>query len=295
MSRVLIVDDEPSICWAFREFLGDLGHEVELASSAEEGLRIAQEWRPRCRRARRAPAGDGRPVGTGPVPRDRQPCADHRRSPPSATSTPPSGPWKEGLSITWSSPSTSIRPRRSSTVHSSRHGGRHAADLGEPSPTGEAGRGKTTGPAMVGRSPAMQQLFKQIALVAPTDAPVLITGESGTGKELVARAIHRHSTRRSGPYLPVCLAALSPGLIEAELFGHVRGSFTGATQDRKGLLELAERRDRAARRDRRRPSRRTGQAPASDRASRGHRRGRCPPQADRRPLPGRDQPAPRRP
>ena len=69
--------------------------------------------------------------------------------------------------------------------------------------------------------------------------PVLVTGESGTGKELVARAIHRHSGRRDGPFLPVCLAALSPGLVERELFGHVRGSFTGASHDRKGLLELA--------------------------------------------------------
>jgi DNA-binding NtrC family response regulator len=70
--------------------------------------------------------------------------------------------------------------------------------------------------------------------------PVLITGESGTGKELVARAIHRHSTRSRRAFLPVCLAALSPGLIEGELFGHQRGAFTGATVDRKGLLELAD-------------------------------------------------------
>ena len=85
----------------------------------------------------------------------------------------------------------------------------------------------------------MQELFKSIALVAPADVPVLITGESGTGKELVARAIHRHSGRRDGPFLPICLAALSPSLVERELFGHLKGSFTGAVQDRKGLLELA--------------------------------------------------------
>ncbi len=85
----------------------------------------------------------------------------------------------------------------------------------------------------------MQSLFRSIALVAPSDVPVLITGESGTGKELVARAIHRHSPRRTGPFLPVCLAALSPGLVEGEIFGHRKGAFTGATQDRMGLLELA--------------------------------------------------------
>jgi DNA-binding NtrC family response regulator len=92
---------------------------------------------------------------------------------------------------------------------------------------------------LIGSSPPMQELFKSIALVAPTDVPVLITGESGTGKELVARAIHRHGPRRDGPFLPICLAALSPSLVESELFGHVKGSFTGAVQDRKGLLELA--------------------------------------------------------
>ena len=103
-----------------------------------------------------------------------------------------------------------------------------------------AGPREATGPeTLIGTSPAMHDLFKKIALVAPADVPVLITGESGTGKELVARAIHRHSGRRNGPFLPVCLAALSPGLVEAEIFGHVKGSFTGATQDRKGLLELA--------------------------------------------------------
>ena len=93
---------------------------------------------------------------------------------------------------------------------------------------------------LIGHSPPMQELFKQIALVAPTNAPVLITGESGTGKELVARAIHRHSAQAGAHFLPVCLAALSSGLIERELFGHLRGSFTGAVQDRKGLLELAD-------------------------------------------------------
>src|SRR5262245_13747791 len=86
----------------------------------------------------------------------------------------------------------------------------------------------------------MQLVFKRIALVSPRDACVLITGESGTGKELVARAIHRHSARRDRPFLPVHVAALNPSLVESELFGHVKGAFTGATQSRPGLLSLAD-------------------------------------------------------
>src|SRR5206468_7715588 len=93
---------------------------------------------------------------------------------------------------------------------------------------------------IVGGSLAMQAVFKRIALVAPREACVLITGESGTGKELVARAIHRHSSRRDRPFLPVHVAALNPGLVESELFGHVKGAFTGASQSRPGLLALAE-------------------------------------------------------
>lgn len=92
---------------------------------------------------------------------------------------------------------------------------------------------------MIGQSPAIQTVFKRIALVAPTDACVLITGESGTGKELVARAIHAHSPRRDKPFLPVHVAALNPNLVESELFGHVRGSFTGADRNRDGLFALA--------------------------------------------------------
>ena len=93
---------------------------------------------------------------------------------------------------------------------------------------------------IVGKSLAMQAVFKRIALVAPHEASVLITGESGSGKELVARAIHRHSPRRDQLFLPVHVAALNPTLVESELFGHVRGSFTGANADKRGLLVLAD-------------------------------------------------------
>jgi DNA-binding NtrC family response regulator len=93
---------------------------------------------------------------------------------------------------------------------------------------------------LTGRSPAMIELYKEIARVAPSRSTVLVMGESGTGKELVARAIHKHSPRSEHPFVAVNCGALTETLLEAELFGHVRGAFTGAVADRKGLWEEAE-------------------------------------------------------
>ena len=92
---------------------------------------------------------------------------------------------------------------------------------------------------MVGESPAMKRLFTEISKVAPSRGRVLITGESGTGKELIARAIHDNSNVAQGPFIKVNCAAISPELIESELFGHEKGAFTGATGRKRGLFELA--------------------------------------------------------
>lgn len=96
-----------------------------------------------------------------------------------------------------------------------------------------------SGTEMIGHSPAMQALYKLIGQVAPTDSTVLIRGESGTGKELVARAIHRHSLRNSRRLVAVNCASIPEALLEAELFGHERGAFTGAVQRRIGKFEYA--------------------------------------------------------
>ncbi len=93
---------------------------------------------------------------------------------------------------------------------------------------------------MVGISRAMQEVFEGIRQVSLSDYPVLITGESGTGKELVAHAIHNESRRKGAPFVPVNCGALPDHILESELFGHVRGAFTGATRDRKGRFELAD-------------------------------------------------------
>jgi two-component system, NtrC family, response regulator AtoC len=91
-----------------------------------------------------------------------------------------------------------------------------------------------------GKSPRMLEVYKLVARVAPTSATVLVAGESGTGKELVARAIHTRSTRRAKAFVPVNCTALSESLLESELFGHVRGAFTGAVGAKRGLFELAD-------------------------------------------------------
>ncbi len=93
---------------------------------------------------------------------------------------------------------------------------------------------------IIGRSPRMQRIFRFVSKIAPTESAVLLTGESGTGKELLARSIHFQSRRAHRPILTINCGALPENLLESELFGHVRGAFTGATTDKKGLFEQAD-------------------------------------------------------
>ncbi len=233
MSRVLVIDDEPTICWGFQQLLSGEGHEVQIAASAEEGLRLAERQAPDAIVLDvRLPGMDGLSaielfrLRVGHVPIIVITAFGNLETAVKAI--------EQGAFDYLTKP---FELDRISVVlgRALRHG---------RSRTEMAQGNEHVCPAahewLVGKSQAMQRVFKQIALAARTDVSVLITGESGTGKELVAEAIHRHSARRSGPFVPVCLAALSPNVIESELFGHVRGAFTGAESDRKGLLELAD-------------------------------------------------------
>jgi DNA-binding NtrC family response regulator len=100
--------------------------------------------------------------------------------------------------------------------------------------------GRTRFGNLLGQSLEMREIFSLLERVAPTDATVLVEGESGTGKELVAEALHNHSKRKDGPFVVVDCSAIPRDLIESELFGHVKGAFTGATGNRKGAFEAAE-------------------------------------------------------
>jgi len=107
-------------------------------------------------------------------------------------------------------------------------------------PVGAVAEPAGESPEMLGQAPSMQEVFRAIGRLAQSSATVLITGESGTGKELVARALHRHSPRAAGPFVAINTAAIPKDLLESELFGHERGSFTGAQSSRRGRFEQAE-------------------------------------------------------
>ncbi len=119
---------------------------------------------------------------------------------------------------------------------------RAQARYAQPTLSGTAIRPKTETrlPELIGEAPAMQEVFRAIGRLSRSHITVLINGESGTGKELVARALHRHSPRRSGPFIAINTAAIPHDLLESELFGHERGAFTGAQTSRQGRFEQAD-------------------------------------------------------
>lgn len=233
MSDVLIVDDEPAICWAFREALSDDGHAVRVVPSAEEALRLTGEgWRPD------VVVMDVRLPGMDGLSAIRE-LREQIGATPVVVITAFGSLDTAVRAIEEGAFDYLVKPfDLDQAVEVLRRALGLRTDGGLETATDDRTPGHDD-EMIIGSSPAMQQVFKQIALVAASDVSVLITGESGTGKELVARALHRHSRRRRGPFLPVCIPALNPGLIESELFGHLRGSFTGAAEDRTGLFELA--------------------------------------------------------
>ena len=228
MSRILIIDDEPAICWSLKERLTDQGHDVQIAASVERADKLLNTFVPEVIVLDiRLPGQDG--LSAIPGFRQRLPSI------PIIVMTAFGDLQTVVDAISRGAFEYLVKPFELPEFLSvvSRAIQTLAKEATGPSQPVEANQ-------LIGRGPAMQAIFKQIALMAPTEFPILITGETGTGKELVAEAIHRHSHRRNGPFVRVSLASLNPSVIESELFGHAKGAFTGATEDRQGLFELAE-------------------------------------------------------
>lgn len=228
MSRILIIDDEPAICWSLKERLTDQAHEVRVAASIERAEERLIDFVPDVLVLDvRLPGQDG--LSAIPQFRQRFPQA------PIIVMTA-FGDLQTAVDAIGKGAFEYIVKPFDLTGFLSVVARAIQSTSGRPITLSET----ADSDQLVGRGPAMQAVFKQIALVASTDFPVLISGETGTGKELVAEAIHRHSQRHSGPFVRVSLASLNPSVIESELFGHVKGAYTGASDNRRGLFEQAE-------------------------------------------------------
>jgi DNA-binding NtrC family response regulator len=227
VSKLLVVDDEESICWGLARLGESLGHEVVAASSAEQALDEAERQQPDVIILDvRLPGMDGltaierfqRDLGSVPI--------------IVITAYGDLGTAVEAVqrgAFDYIAKPFDVQKVKGALV-------RALVSERDRSPAGVV---PVQVEGMVGRSAAMQEVYKQIALVAASEASVLLAGESGTGKELAARAIHHYSRRAARPFVAVSVAAINPSLVESELFGHVRGAFTGADEERAGLLVQA--------------------------------------------------------
>jgi two-component system nitrogen regulation response regulator GlnG len=235
VSHILIVDDEEAVCWALQRALSREGHRVSVAASAEEAFGLAARQRPDAVVLDvRLPGLDGlSALGRLRQLSDNAPVIVVTAFGNLSTAVKA----VEGGAFDYLAKPFDLDQALETVARALQ---RRALEKQGQANNGAAAPGPAAPEEIVGRSAAMQTVFKRIALVAPRDSCVLITGESGTGKELVARAVHRYSGRRDRPFLPVHVAALNPNLVESELFGHVKGAFTGAAQARPGLLSLAD-------------------------------------------------------
>ena len=230
--RLLVVDDEPSVLQLFRSAFEKHGVEVLTAENAREGLKLAREQAPD------AGVFDLMLPDWSGLDLLREVQQVDARLPvifitAGGTSATAIDAMKLGAFDYLTKPLDIRQVReRVDRAFEVRRLMSEPVTLGETDqPSGE------TGDVMVGRGVAMQDVYKAIGRVAPKNVTVLIRGESGSGKELVARAIYQHSDRSDGPFLAVNCAAIPESLLESELFGHEKGSFTGADRRRIGKFE----------------------------------------------------------
>ncbi|MGY2051031.1 sigma-54-dependent transcriptional regulator [Methylobacterium sp. JK268] len=228
MATILIVDDEAALREGLAETLGDLGHAPLLAATGREAL------------ARLAAAPDIAAVLLDlrmPGDLDGMALLRRIRERPGAPAV--------AILTAYASPENTIEAMRlGAHDHLTKPVGREdlRALLDRMLPREAPVSGAPPGPAsgLVGSSEGMRRVQKAVGLAADSDATVLLQGETGTGKEVVARALHDFGRHRAGPFVPVNCAAIPPDLLESELFGHVKGAFTGAGSDRRGAFREAE-------------------------------------------------------
>jgi two-component system NtrC family response regulator len=231
MARLLIIDDDDAFRDTLAETLMSLGHEVESAASGADGLRAVA-------RARfDAVFLDHRMAGMDGL----QVLAALRERLPDSKPLPP----VIVLTAHASGGNTIEAMRLGAFDHLTKPIGRDAvievlARALHHEAAGPAPAVPSADDELIGVSAAMREVHKRIGMAAASDVPVLILGETGTGKEMVARALHRHSVRAARPFVAVNCAAIPKDLLESELFGHVRGAFTGAFGDRPGCFRSAD-------------------------------------------------------
>ncbi len=234
MNTILVVDDEPNYLIVFSELLKEEGFEVLTAESGESGLKIVQENDlDLVITDMRMPGMDGLEL--------LRTVKSLNRDLPVIMITAFGEVEKAVVAMKAGAYTYLVKPFNNEEVLVNiRKAMEHYSLLRENVRLRDEARKRYGFASIVGKNVRMQEIYQLIEKVAPTAASVLITGESGTGKELVARAIHVNSPREKKPFISVNCAALPETLLESELFGHERGSFTGATAMRKGRFELAD-------------------------------------------------------
>ncbi|MPT53126.1 sigma-54 dependent transcriptional regulator [Delftia sp.] len=233
MARILIVDDDTAFRESLAEMLGDLGHGVSQAPTVAAGLQILQAGSVDAAIVDlRMPGEDGLAFLRKARGLSRAPCI-------MLTAYASGGNTIEAMRLGAFDHLTKPIARTAlvEALDRALQGAGPAQDSGD----GQAGQPQMHDDGeLVSDSEAMRQVFKRIGLAADSDATVLVLGETGTGKELVARALHRNSARAERPFVAVNCAAIPADLMESELFGHVKGAFTGAVSDRAGRFREAQ-------------------------------------------------------
>ncbi|MDZ7814489.1 MAG: sigma-54 dependent transcriptional regulator [Planctomycetota bacterium] len=232
--KILVVDDEERVCWAFRELLEDEGYGVETASSAEEGLEKAEALKPHLIVLDvRLPGMDGLTA----IEKFNDIC-----DAPIVVITAHGTTQTAIEAIRLGAVDYILKPVED--IDSVLAVISKGLDRTDGDPEVAKKRAELSDRAhldiMVGSSTPMQELFKHIGALARSDVTAIVRGESGTGKELCARLIHYNSNRRKNKFVIVNCASLPETLLESELFGHEKGSFTGAYREKKGYFEMAD-------------------------------------------------------